>query len=187
MKTIHYSFLRAVAALILGLVLVMFPGRAGEYLVVTLGVLFLVPSLVSIIGYFAASREARPFFPIVGIGSALFGLWLMMMPGFFADALTFLLGFILVLGGVWQIVSLVLARHWVRVPAAAYIVPSLILLVGLGTFLYPAGARQTLFIIIGATWMVYAASELMNWFLYVRKKPQEPPFIVEVGPDEEQA
>ncbi|MDR0977098.1 MAG: DUF308 domain-containing protein [Prevotellaceae bacterium] len=185
MKTIHYSFLRAVAALILGLVMVLFPGQAGEYLVVTLGVLFLLPSLISIIGYFAASKEARPFFPIVGIGSALFGLWLMIMPGFFADALTFLLGFILVLGGMWQIVSLSLARRWVRVPAAAYIVPVLIAVVGIVSFLYPTNARQTVFILIGAAWIVFAVTELTNWFLFSRKKPKEPSFTVEVGPDDE--
>ena len=88
MKGLSYSFLRAICALVIGLVLVMFPDQAGDYLVITIGVIFLVPSLVSIIGYFAQSTEMRRRFPIEGVGSLLFGLWLIIMPGFFADLLT---------------------------------------------------------------------------------------------------
>ena len=103
MKGLSYSFLRAICALVIGLVLVMFPDQAGDYFVITIGVIFLVPSLISIIGYFAQSTEMRSRFPIEGVGSLLFGLWLIIMPGFFADLLTFVLGFILVMGGVQQI------------------------------------------------------------------------------------
>ena len=51
MKGLSYSFLRAICALVIGLVLVMFPDQAGDYFVITIGVIFLVPSLISIIGY----------------------------------------------------------------------------------------------------------------------------------------
>lgn len=105
MKGISNSFLRTICALIIGLVLVMFPNEAGDYFVITIGVVFLIPALLSIIGYFAMSAEERRRLPIEGIGSLLFGLWLIIMPGFFADLLTFVLGFILVLGGVQQIAS----------------------------------------------------------------------------------
>ena len=64
MKGLSYSFLRAICALVIGLVLVMFPDQAGDYFVITIGVIFLVPSLISIIGYFAQSTEMRRRFPI---------------------------------------------------------------------------------------------------------------------------
>ena len=47
MKGLSYSFLRAICALVIGLVLVMFPDQAGDYFVITIGVIFLVPSLVA--------------------------------------------------------------------------------------------------------------------------------------------
>ena len=122
MKGLSYSFLRAICALVIGLVLVMFPDQAGDYFVITIGVIFLVPSLISIIGYFAQSTEMRSRFPIEGVGSLLFGLWLIIMPGFFADLLTFVLGFILVMGGVQQIASLSAAQtltHLIGMSAAA--------------------------------------------------------------------
>jgi len=89
MKGISNSFLRTICALVIGLILVMFPNEAGDYLVITIGVVFLIPSLLSIIGYFAMTAEERQRLPIEGIGSLLFGLWLIIMPGFFADLLTF--------------------------------------------------------------------------------------------------
>ena len=120
MKGISNSFLRTICALIIGLVLVMFPNEAGDYFVITIGVVFLIPALLSIIGYFAMSAEERCRLPIEGIGSLLFGLWLIIMPGFFADLLTFVLGFILVLGGVQQIASLSAARRWMPVRVGFY-------------------------------------------------------------------
>ena len=74
MKGLSYSFLRAICALVIGLVLVMFPDQAGDYFVITIGVIFLVPSLISIIGYFAQSTEMRSRFPVEGVGSLLFAL-----------------------------------------------------------------------------------------------------------------
>ena len=172
MKGLSYSFLRAICALVIGLVLVMFPDQAGDYFVITIGVIFLVPSLISIIGYFAQSTEMRRRFPIEGVGSLLFGLWLIIMPGFFADLLTFVLGFILVMGGVQQITSLSAARRWMPVPGGFYVVPVLILLAGLVALFNPTGVRSTAFIIIGISSLVYAASELLNWFKFTRRRPK---------------
>ena len=176
MKTMNYSLIRIVCALIIGLVLVLWPDVAVQYLVITLGALFLIPGLISIISYFGVkSEEGVPRrFPIEGTGSLLFGLWLIIMPAFFADVLMFLLGFILILGGVQQIASLSMARRWTMVPAAFYVVPSLILLAGIVALFNPTGARNTAFMIIGISSLVYAVSELINWFKFTRRKPQRP-------------
>ncbi|RRD90012.1 DUF308 domain-containing protein [Bacteroides heparinolyticus] len=174
MRGLSYSFLRAICALVIGLILVMFPDKAGDYLVITIGVVFLVPSLISIIGYFVQPAEARLRFPIEGVGSLLFGAWLIIMPDFFADLLTFVLGFILVMGGVQQIASLSAARRWMPVPGGFYVVSVLILLAGLIALFNPTGVRSTAFVIIGIGCLVYAASELLNWFKFMRRRPKEP-------------
>lgn len=176
MKTMNYSLIRMACALIIGLILVLWPDVAVQYLVITLGVLFLIPGLISLISYFAAKPEAGVSrrFPVEGTGSLLFGLWLIVMPAFFADVLMFLLGFILILGGVQQIASLSTARRWTVVPGAFYVVPSLILLAGIVALFNPTGARNTAFMIIGISSLVYALSELINWFKFTRLKPQKP-------------
>ncbi|MDU1635421.1 MAG: DUF308 domain-containing protein, partial [Bacteroides ovatus] len=112
MKTMNYSLIRILFALVIGLVLVIWPNAAASYIVITVGVAFLIPGVISLFGYFGRKRpegEAAPRFPIEGIGSLLFGLWLIVMPEFFADVLMFLLGFILIMGGVQQIASLSMA------------------------------------------------------------------------------
>ena len=168
MKTMNYSLVRIVCALIIGLVLVLWPDVAVQYLVITLGVLFLIPGLISLISYFGSKPEegVSRRFPIEGTGSLLFGLWLIIMPAFFAD--------VLILGGVQQIASLSMARRWTIVPGAFYVVPSLILLAGIVALFNPTGARNTAFMIIGISSLVYAVSELINWFKFTRRKPQKP-------------
>ena len=146
-------------------------------LFITVGVAFLIPGVISLFGYFGRKRpegEAAPRFPIEGIGSLLFGLWLIVMPEFFADVLMFLLGFILIMGGVQQIASLSMARRWMPVPGAFYLIPSLILIAGIIALFNPTGARNTAFIIIGISSLVYSLSELINWFKFARRRPKAP-------------
>ena len=174
MKGLSFSFLRIICALIVGLVLVMFPDRAGEYFIITIGVVFLIPSLISIIGYLVQNTGTKKRFPIEGVGSLLFGLLLIIMAGFFSGFVTIVLGFILVMGGVQQISSLVAARRWMSVPGAFYVVPILILLAGLIALFNPTGAQRTAFIIVGVASLIYAVSELINWFKFARRRPQSP-------------
>lgn len=177
MKTMNYSLVRILFALVVGLVLVIWPDAAAAYIVITLGVAFLIPGIITLFAYFRRKKGAAgkaPRFPVEGVGSILLGLWLIIMPDFFADALMFLLGFILIIGGVQQISSLTLARRWVRVPAAFYLLPVLILIAGFVTLFNPTQTRNTAFLIIGICSLVYALSELVNWFKFMRCRPEPP-------------
>lgn len=174
MKGINFSFLRIISALIIGLILVLFPDRAGEYFIITIAVIFMIPSLISIISYLVQPAEARNRFPVEGLGSLLLGVLLIAMSAFFANFVTIVLGFILVMGGVQQITSLLLARRWMPVPFAFYVVPSLILIGGIVAMLNPMGVQKTAFIIIGISSLVYAVSELINWSKFARRRPKTP-------------
>ena len=176
MKTMNYSLIRILFALVIGLVLVLWPNTAASYIVITIGVAFLIPGVISLFSFFGRKRsehEPAPRFPIEGIGSLLFGLWMIVMPEFFADVLMFLLGFILIMGGVQQIASLSMARRWTPVPGIFYLVPSLILIAGVIALFNPTGVRNTAFIIIGISSLVYSLSELINWFKFARRRPKK--------------
>lgn len=172
MKRINYALLRALGALALGLLLVIFPTQITDYLVISIGVVFMLPSLISIVGYFMrkGKSEVSLRFPIEGIGSFLFGLWLVIMPSFFADMLVIILGFILALGGVQQIATLVVARHWCKVPIGFFVIPVLILVAGVLAIFNPSGVQRTAVMVIGVSAIVYALNELFNWFRFVRRK-----------------
>lgn len=173
MRGISYSVLRAIFALVIGLVLIMWPNTAINYLIITIGALFLVPGLISIIGYFVKKpSDQKIAFPLEGIGSVLFGLFLVIIPSFFADILTIILGLILMLGGVQQIASLTRARKWVTVPFLFFIVPTLIFIAGAMVIANPSGTRATALMIVGGTALLYGLFELVNWFKFERHKPE---------------
>lgn len=87
MKSLNYALVGSLCALILGILLVTWPDVAVNYLVITIGVLFLIPGLVGLFTYLAMmnrrkAEAPRPVFPIVALGSTLFGIWLIIMPSF---------------------------------------------------------------------------------------------------------
>lgn len=171
MKAMNYFVLRSIFALVLGILLVVWPEVAINYLVITIGVLFLVPGLVTLIGYFARNKkdgEETRVFPVAGIGSLLFGFWLMIMPSFFVNILMYILGFILVLGGIQQIASLVSAKKWTYVPFGFYIVPVLLLISGIIVLVNPFSVASAAFIMLGICSIVYGLSELFNGFRFRR-------------------
>ena len=104
MRLFGYSVMCSLCALIMGVLLVMWPEAAMIYLVITVGVLFLLPGLYGIFAYFASRRGEEDgsgrAFPIVALGSALLGIWLIVMPAFFVGILMYVLGALLVLGGI---------------------------------------------------------------------------------------
>ena len=86
MKRINNSVLRSAFAMILGFVLVLWPEAAITYLVIAIGICFIIPGIFSLLNYFTREKvegEPSPMFPIDGAGSILFGAWLVVMPEFF--------------------------------------------------------------------------------------------------------
>lgn len=85
MKIVNSYIFRAVCALLIGLLLVSNPERMTGLLVQVIGGLFLISGLVSLINYFIIRYSdkvpVKPVFPVVGLGSLLFGVFLGFFPG----------------------------------------------------------------------------------------------------------
>lgn len=164
--------LLGILALILGLVLVLWPDSAINYLVILIGVLFLVPGLIALVGYLTRDKKhhAEAVFPIDGAGSLLLGLWLVIMPTFFVNILMYVLGILLIIGGIQQLVTLNQARKWTQVSSLFYIIPILILLCGILILFKPFQVMETAFILFGITSMIYGISELVNAIRFRKPK-----------------
>lgn len=167
----NYSIIRCICALVIGVLLVAWPEAAILYLVITIGVLFLVPGLFSLSGYLIRGKQDGSRFPIAGLGSLLFGLWLMIMPAFFVGILMYVLGAVLVLAGISQIVNLSAARSWTVVPGGFFVIPVLVLIAGI--------------IILGVSSIVYGLSDLINIIRFRQKKEPGMPEIEDITPIEE--
>lgn len=173
MKSFNYAVLSSVCALITGLLLVVWPDQAIIYLVLTIGVLFLLPGLFGLVSYVMTARKRREAgisvsFPVVALGSTLFGIWLIVMPAFFVTSLMYVLGVLLVLAGVSQLANLTVARSSVHVPWGVYIVPLLVLAAGLVVLFNPFAAAEVPFMILGCSFIVYGLMDLFRMIKYRR-------------------
>ena len=159
---------RILTAAILGLLMVFYPEDAGNYFVMVIGALFMIPSIISLATVVAA--KGRGFtLPVLSVGSLLFGFWMIVSPNFFSTLLIYVLGFLLVIGGVVQLNMYMVSRALVRVSPFYYISSVLILLAGLVALFNPGGMQRTAFLIIGCTSLYYALQELISWLLLKRR------------------
>lgn len=172
MKMMNYSVMRCVSAIAIGILLMVWPEAAILYLVIAIGAMFFIPSLFSLVGYFMKGRQVGVYFPIVSLGSLLFGLWLMISPAFFVGILMYVLGIVLIFAGISQIANLISARSHTVVPFGFFVMPILILLSGLVVVVNPFAAATIPFIILGVSSAVYGITELINLYKFRKKEEQ---------------
>lgn len=170
MKMMNYSIMRCVSAIAIGILLMVWPETAIVYLVIAIGAMFFLPSLFTLVGYFVKGRQFGMYFPIISLGSLLFGLWLMVSPAFFVGILMYVLGVVLVFAGISQIAGLLGARSHASVSFGYYVMPILILFAGLVVLVNPFAAATIPFIILGISSTAYGISELINIYKFRRKE-----------------
>ena len=178
MKIFQSSIFRALCAIVVGVLLLKFPQDGVTWLTIAIGVLFLLSGIIALIAYMNAKKHAgeytitdregrivsggQPTFPIVGAGSIILGLVLALTPGVFLNGLMYILGAIMILGGINQLISLVAARRLGSVPFGFWIAPSLILLTGLFVVLKPMESAELPLLILGWCSLLYGVTELIN-------------------------
>lgn len=166
MKMVNYSILRSISALVIGGLLVFWSQNAVVYLIMAVGFMFLIPGLFSILSYVLSKKNGKSILgwaQILGIGSTLFGLALVIYPVFFETSLMYALGVILSYAGISEIVDLVAARRYgYKVAKGYYVIPVLIVLAGLFILFNPIKSANIPFIILGIGCLVYGVSNLVN-------------------------
>ncbi len=192
MMKIFQSFIfRALCAIVIGVLLVKFPQDGVTWLTMAIGALFLLSGIIALIAYWQAKRHAgeytitdqqgrvvrggQPTFPIVGAGSVILGLVLTLSPNAFVNGLMYMLAAVLILGGVTQLMALVAARRLGTIPFGYWVMPSLILLVGLFVILKPGETAELPLLILGWCSMLYGVVELINALkiYHVRKQANQ--------------
>ena len=104
----------------------------------------------------------------MGLGSLLFGLWLLIMPGFFVRILMYVLGAMLVLAGLNMLAGLVNARRLMPVAWGFYVVPVLILAAGIVVLFNPFQTAELPFIVLGVTSIVYGDFDMFEAYKFRR-------------------
>ena len=198
MKILQSSVFRALCAIVIGVLLVKFPQDGVTWLTMAIGALFLLSGIIALISYWQAKRHAgeytitdqqgrvvrggQPTFPIVGAGSVILGLVLTLSPNAFVNGLMYMLAAVLILGGVTQLMALVAARRLGSIPFGYWVMPSVILLVGLFVVLKPTESAELPLQILGWCSMLYGVVELINALkIYRVRKNSEVNEVTEVN------
>lgn len=177
-KFIQSIVARALCILALGILLVVFSERVTTWIVMVCGVLFIIPGSVALVSHFARNAENRRMpllYPVVGTGSILFGLVLLLWPGLFIEALMYLLAaFLLIASGTQFYTLWDIRRGGIRSSFFYYVVPTLEMAGGL--FILLSDRKEAIaglpMIVIGSGFIIYALLEL--WTVYLLKKSPVP-------------
>jgi len=169
--------IRAIWGLVLGLILCIYPDNVGNYLVILLGLIFMVPSAVSIILYIAQFMKTNKFksrtFPVIEIGCLIFGAWLVISPANFVQMLTVIIGLLMIIGSVQQLYGLQLAKQWTTISGIHYFVPIILLVSGIIVILNPIGVVGTVMTFAGIVILIYSFNELIRFFMFDVHKPSD--------------
>lgn len=170
---LNYSLGSILASVVIGLVLILWPDVAVNYLVISIGiVLFMLPGLLALAHYFISKKIRGKHWLLLALGSLFFGLFLVIKPDFFADILMILLGLVLILEGMQQLVVLFRIRRTFHLPISYYhaILPFLVLGVGVFALFSPSQTRDTVLIVVGSANLFYAFYEVYLWLKYKRSR-----------------
>ncbi len=180
MRIIQSSLFRALCAIAIGGLLSAYPVETAKWVIIAIGALFLCSGIASCAVYFLAKphaleegvtlsdadgrviRPAAPTFPIVGIGSLILGLILMLMPETFRDLLVYILAVVLIIGAVSQLVALDRARRIGHLPWAFWVCPSLVLLAGVLAVFRPSWVVAFPIYLVGISMILYGVVEIIN-------------------------
>lgn len=191
MQIIQSSLARAVSAIIMGVLLIKYREQTVTWLTIVIGILFFLSGVISCAAYFVARRREsdvqlfdadgrqlsgfKVSFPLTGLGSIVLGLILALMPNAFISWLMFILAAMLIIGAIGQFVSLAAITRTFRIGIYFWIMPSVILLIGLLALIRPSAIASAPLFVIGWCMLLYGVSESVNSikFYLLRKKMKE--------------
>ena len=168
MKRKNSIIIRITTAIIIGLILTVWPEIAIDYLVIGIGIVFLAAGLFSLVSYllFEKKEDSETRFPLNAAGAILFGLVLVIKPDFFVDAIVMILGAVLISVCIRQLIMLFSVRRLGKVHFVFFVIPILVSLCGVLLITRPFEAMKTMFIIFGVSILIYGITELVSYIKF---------------------
>lgn len=192
MRILQSSVFRALCAIVFGYLLVIYRNQMLHWTTIAFGALFFLSGLVSVIAYYAEKRRAAnmaerlsamsemrgkemetpsedsirhslmPGFPIVGIGSMVLGVILAVMPTTFIHGMMYVIAGLLVLGALNMMFNLSMARKFASIGLGFWIMPLLLLVLGILMIAKPDLFAAMPFRVLGWALIVYGVIECIN-------------------------
>ena len=179
MKTVQTAFIRAIIAVVVGLLLIKYREDTVTWITIIIGVLFIISGLISCIVYLvnrnakptaAVDVEGRPIslnkptFPVVGIGSLVLGVVLAAFPNLVVNWMVYIFGAILIFGAVGQYVTLASVVKLSKLSLYFWLMPSFVFVVGLIALFKPSWIASAPLLFLGWAMVFYGVVECANAF-----------------------
>ncbi|HAT61016.1 MAG TPA: hypothetical protein DCS83_00485 [Prevotella sp.] len=178
MKILQSSFFRALTAIIVGGLLILYRQNMMQWLTIAIGILFFLSGVISVAAYYSSWKTyknnegiqlfdtdgnqisgKKPNIPIVGIGSIILGIILSFMTASFINGMMYILATILILGAINMLINLATISKMAHIGIFYWIVPCIILLTGIFVMMEPMDAADTPLLIIGWCMILYGVIE----------------------------
>ena len=170
-----YGIVRAVLALALGVVMVVWPGTAIETVIRVIGAVLVVIGGVSLaLSYTEREDGHTNIMSFNGIFDVVFGLLLIIFPAFFAGLSMYLFGAVMLVFGIGQIVNLLAVRKKVEIGAVWFVLPFVVAVCGVVVlFMRQWQGQPILYLVFGIALIVYAFTEVVISFKTRQAKKAE--------------
>jgi len=173
------EILSDIFCLVAGMLLIVFSRQVNvlNWIVIVLGILFLVPSLISIISICIPPKDSgmpRPWYMMVPAAAGLIlGALMICLPGDFVNLLTWLFAIVLIVFGVYRIAVEISLERIYNTSKAMLIVPVIIAVTGIVIIcLGPEKLQQLAALITGIGLVLYAVNGLVAYMHLQSRKRQ---------------
>ncbi len=155
--------IRALVALAIGIVMVVSRADAMVLAVRIIAAFLLASGLVSMaVAYKHKSEGAMPLMGFNAVVDVLLALLIFIWPEFVASLIMYLIGFVLIGFGIFQLIALISANRVMPVGPLAFVLPSLVLAGGAILILNPGFIGSAIGIVAGVALILYGLSELLS-------------------------
>ena len=158
------TVVKSIVAIVLGLVLVLWPTEVLNYTVKIIGAVFCVTGIISFLVSMRDQdeRSARGLTSFNGIGSIILGILLWSMADFFTNMLMYLLGFILIVAGIGQLVMLTSARKFGHIGFVMHVYTVIMFFTGLLVSAYLFERMPSISKFVGSVTIINVTTDLIN-------------------------
>ena len=156
--------MRALIALAVGIMMVVFPASALALVVKIIAAFIFASAVVSlIVGFRDKARGTFPLMSFNAVINLLIGFLMFTHPEAIAKIMIYLIGFVLFVFGIVQLIAIVSARRVVTLGTGAFVLPTAVTLIG-GFLLFNPFAESVMIIIAGSALILYGVSEFISSF-----------------------
>lgn len=166
---------RSLCTILIGVLMIILREAFMPVIVQFIGAAFIVSGVISLFNVYMLHKRglSKGFdaFVLVTVGAAalFLGAWLLLSPAFFLSLLMLVLGVLLLAMGGYQFVMLLAMQRRLHLSLYRYVVPLLLLAMGVVVVVNPFEAAAIPFLVVGVGAVLAGVSDLVNTLYLIRR------------------